>query len=107
MDISGTFAPFASLNFVTPVTTGIIGALDGNDPANRTFVSAELTGFNWAPDEYLVLRWRDANDAGNDHGMGIDDLTVVGPPVIPEPSSLAVLGLGLAALITRRKGCKG
>jgi hypothetical protein len=98
-DISGTFTSHAALNFVTPTTTGTVGALNGNDAANRLSLTDTLTGLSWNPNEYLVLRWRDVDDASADHGMAIDDLTVAG---IPEPSTVALLALGGLATVFAR-----
>jgi len=72
----GTSAP--ALNFTSPThavtTTGV--ALDGNAPANRTAISAGLTGVTVDGGQYLLLRWTDINDVGNDHALALDDLTI-------------------------------
>ena len=47
--------------------------------ANRTAVSATITGLTWAPGQTLVLRWTDVNDGGNDDGLAIDDLSLSTP----------------------------
>jgi autotransporter-associated beta strand protein len=64
----------ASLNF-SSVVVADDGPLNGNDPLSQTSVSATVGGFNWAPGQQLVVRWADANDSGNDHGLAIDDFT--------------------------------
>src|SRR5215831_4541847 len=75
----------AGLNFNTPTTGATAGVLDGNDPANRTvFSPTVLTGVTLNPGDSIFLRWRDIDDSGNDHGFGIDDLTV-SFNAIPEP----------------------
>jgi hypothetical protein len=38
--------------------------------------SAAITRYPILPGEVLLLRWSDPDDAGGDHGFGIDDLTV-------------------------------
>lgn len=62
-------------------TSPIVGAtaatvLDGNAPANRVAnISVTITVTIPAGQE-IMLRWEDLNDAGNDHFMAIDDITV-------------------------------
>ena len=94
---------FAALNFNTPVTGATAGVLDGNDPANRTIISPTvLTGVTLNPGDEIFLRWLDIDDSGNDHGFGIDDLTV-SFSAVPEPSSAVLAGLGFVALISWRR----
>jgi hypothetical protein len=79
-------APGGSFDFVTPSTSGPAGARNGNDSAYRV---ADLGGeifTGWSSGDTLWMRWIENNDAGNDHGLAIDDLsfstgTVVEPPV--------------------------
>ena len=72
---SGAFTPVAGLDFVRPVASGTSGALDGNLAANQRSISGTVAGLAWAPGQYLVIRWTDVNDAGNDDGLAIDDLS--------------------------------
>ena len=71
-----------ALDFVGPKATTTAGALDGNLAANRTAKSATLVAAVAAGQE-LWLRWLDPNDAGNDHGLAIDDLIVTPNCVAP------------------------
>lgn len=66
---------FNGLDFVGPVVGSTGAALNGNDPANRVAKSATITVTVNAGQE-LWLRWKDANDLGNDHGLAVDDLSV-------------------------------
>ena len=95
----GAFTSYAALNFITPTTVGTVGALNGNDPANQVALSSLITGLNWQPNEYLVLRWRDIDEAGSDHGIAIDDFSIT---AIPEPSTVGLVVLGGMALGSRR-----
>lgn len=72
---TGSFVRVPALNAFTPVTTGTVGALNGNAAANRTTITARIA-LTWRPGEQLVLRWSDANDTGADHGLAIDNLTL-------------------------------
>jgi hypothetical protein len=93
----------SALNFNTPTVGATAGVLDGNDPANRTvFSPTVLTGVTLNPGDSIFLRWRDIDDSGNDHGFGIDDLTV-SFSAVPEPSTAALAGLSLLALISWRR----
>ena len=62
-----------ALSFLTPATADVhgSGAVTGfSKDLSATF------GIRLLPGSILLLRWADADDAGNDHAMGIDDLTV-------------------------------
>ncbi len=68
---------FTSLNFSSLINTATATALDGNASANKTiFTNIPITGITINNDEYLMLRWQDVNDVGNDHGLSIDDITI-------------------------------
>ncbi|HAE60146.1 MAG TPA: hypothetical protein DCG54_11765, partial [Anaerolineae bacterium] len=75
-----------SLNFTGPIATATAGALDGNLPANQASLSANITGLNILSNEYVLLRWMDLNDSGNDHGLAVDDLNIVATTFTPLPS---------------------
>ena len=76
----------------------------GNAAANRTTLSATLTGLNLQPNQYLVIRWNDADITGNDNVVGIDDLGVSATfTSTPEPASLSVLAVGAGLLVKRRR----
>ncbi|MGI8499870.1 MAG: endonuclease/exonuclease/phosphatase family protein [Hassallia sp.] len=79
----GTWIDFDSLDFTSPVATATAGALDGNALANRTTLSSTLSGLSLAPNQEIWLRWQDLNDAGNDHGLGIDDFSLSAGVVTP------------------------
>lgn len=101
----GTWTDFNALDFTGPIASATAAALDGNAAANRTSKAATLPITVGAGQEFW-LRWRDANDSGNDHGLAIDDLAVTanGPPVT-NPSGVgtatpATLASGDATLLT-------
>lgn len=81
---------FAPLDFTTPTVGATATALDGNAPTNRQeFLNVLLSDVFISAGEEIFLRWRDVDDASFDHGLAIDDLTVVfnsasnPPPVAP------------------------
>jgi uncharacterized repeat protein (TIGR01451 family) len=64
---------FNALDFVSPVTGTTAASLDGN--VNRLLFSQSLA-VTVAPGQEIWLRWVDTNDAGNDHALAIDDVSV-------------------------------
>lgn len=91
-DVStGTWIDENNLDFVPPVTTGAVGAIDGNNSSNRTLKSFTITALNILNGSSFWLRWNDFNPSGADHGNGIDDISVAfngaTAPPCSEPSS--------------------
>jgi hypothetical protein len=85
------YSAVSALNFVSPITVATGSALDGNASANRVAGITSTINVTWAPGEELFLRWTDANDSSNDHGLGIDNLTVVA--AVPEASAFVFGGM--------------
>ncbi len=92
-----------ALDFTSPVlaNTGSGAAVDGNVAGLVAGISATVSDINWSPGTDLWLRWADLNNTGNDHGLGIDNLTFMA--IVPEPSIVALLGLGAAAMLAVRR----
>ena len=65
--------PGGAFNWTSPVATATAGAVDGNVAGRVANVGGVLTSLNWANNDTLWFRWIDNNDAGNDHGLAIDD----------------------------------
>jgi len=74
--MTGTWIDINSLDFISPVTGGAAGALDGNAATNRTTISNSIPNLSLAPGQEIWLRWSDIDHAGSDHGLAIDDLSV-------------------------------
>jgi len=102
----GSMSAFSSFNIVGPVQVASNGILDGNNPANQAAVMGTFT-FNTplANGESFYVSWNDLNDAGNDAGLAIDNLTISATTdAVPEPATLAVLAAaGLAAASKRKR----
>ncbi len=89
---------FPALNFVSPTVGATASALDGNAASSRqVFVNLLLEGVSLPPGNELFLRWLDLNDSGNDHGLAVDDVTVLfgeaaanAPYVLTHPESRTV-----------------
>ena len=81
-------------DFSSPVNTTTGTSLDGNDPANRTAISINPNLFVPAGN-YLMIRWKDPNHDGTDHGLAIDDVSLgwIASPVISlSPGAIAFVG---------------
>jgi hypothetical protein len=72
---AGTWTATGS-SFSSPINTASALALDGNLAANRTVGITVTIPVSLAVGDEIMLRWEDLNDSGNDHYMGIDDVTV-------------------------------
>jgi DNA/RNA endonuclease G (NUC1) len=80
---------FDPLDFTSPVFGTVATAtLDGNSPANRVAKASPISAVI-NPGQELWLRWVDIDHPNNDHGLAVDDLTLVahgGPASTPTPS---------------------
>lgn len=68
--------PLVGFNIVGPAPVTTNGPLDGNVAPNRTTFSNVMIPVQLAPGETAFVRWSDANEAGNDAGLAIDDLSM-------------------------------
>jgi len=88
-------------DFVNVPSAYVADASSGPNLATLvTPVSATLA--LWSGVSNLEFRVITTNAVGNDEWIGIDDISVTSTPV-PEPATMAILGLGLAAVVRRRR----
>lgn len=73
---SGSWSFVSQLSFSSLVTTGTVGPLDGN--ANRGTVSTILGPFGVGIGSTFWIRFRDFDASGEDDGLAVDDLEVIG-----------------------------
>jgi PKD repeat protein len=68
----------AAFDFNTPVDSDNSGALDGNDPANRVIGIGDTFTLPapLANGGVFYLRWADADNTQQDHGIAVDDLMI-------------------------------
>ena len=80
-----TLTPHPVSDAISPAANTVIGVSSGSTPDRVRSgqsapwsgpVSATLTGLQWAPGQTLFLRWQDADDAGFDAGIALDDLSI-------------------------------
>jgi MYXO-CTERM domain-containing protein len=105
--VTGTWTSAgAGLTFTSPQTAATALTLDGNAAANRVAgLTSTIEELAWAAGTGLWIRFLDANDAGNDHTLTIDNFSFSAAPaeVIPEPGAVLLGALGLLALLRRRR----
>jgi uncharacterized repeat protein (TIGR01451 family) len=82
--VTGSLAEFQSagvavpaLDFTSPITGGTAGALDGNLAANRVAIMFSITGLSIPNGTEVMLRWADPDHTGADHGLSIDEVSVM------------------------------
>ena len=65
-------------NFTSPIANTTAAAVDGNSAGKVSSLGGnlDLTATPWTPGSNLWLRWIDNNDASNDHGLAIDDVSI-------------------------------
>jgi DNA/RNA endonuclease G (NUC1) len=74
---SSNWLEYDPLDFSSPTFgTTAAATLDGNASANRVSKASNLV-VNISPGQEIWLRWKDIDHAGNDHGLAIDDFSVI------------------------------
>lgn len=88
---TGTWVDVNPLDFIAPVSAGTVGALNGNDPANRVTVTYDITGISFPPGTGFFIRWSDGNASGADDALGIDDFSIEPNPIDLVPPVISSL----------------
>jgi virulence-associated protein VapD len=76
---SGTFTNATGLDYAAPINSAIGGSATSSALAciiNDVKSLCINLPTSIANNDYFILRWRDINDANNDHNIAIDDLTI-------------------------------
>ena len=89
---TGTWVDTDALDFISPIATATTTALDGNAVANRTTVLGHVENLNLANGATLWVRWLDADAAGNDDGLAIDDVAFAVPSISIEAADTLTEG---------------
>lgn len=72
---TGVYTAVPNLTFTSPVLSAFPGQVDGNQAGNRATFTVTFAVTVPAGEE-IMLRWEMTNEAGDDHGLAVDDLTV-------------------------------
>ena len=72
---TGTWTAVPSLSFVTP-DTATVGAKNGNAAAERTALSATISGLSIPNGATFWIRWTDTDASGADDGLAVDDFSL-------------------------------
>lgn len=98
-DVTIWTAPGGNFNWTSPVATATAAAVDGNSAGLVSGRGGTVSSLNWSNGDTLWIRWIENNDAGNDHGLAIDDVSF---SAVPAPGALALTGIA-GLLIARRR----
>jgi hypothetical protein len=76
---TGSFTNVTALDYVAPINSSTAGSATSSALACLISEVKSLCidlPTSIANNDYFILRWRDINDANNDHNIAIDDLTI-------------------------------
>ncbi|MBH9575827.1 endonuclease/exonuclease/phosphatase family protein [Inhella proteolytica] len=86
---TGTWHDLNNMDFIAPVRTGSVGALNGNLDANSLLIT-NIAGLSIAPGATFWLRWTDFNASGSDDGLAIDDFSITPIGTAPAKPSVSL-----------------
>jgi predicted extracellular nuclease len=73
---TGAWVDYDALDFNSPNTNAMAGALDGNASGNRNTISFTITGVNIPTGSSFWIRWTDFDISSSDDGLSIDDFSL-------------------------------
>ncbi|NQX02576.1 metallophosphoesterase, partial [bacterium] len=74
---AGTWTAATGGTFTSLVNTATAATLAGNTAANRRGIAVKVTGVSWAPGTELWVRFRDADNTGDEQALAVDDFNFV------------------------------
>ncbi len=101
-DATATWLSLSSFDLGEKLTgSASAGAVDGNLSENQESLNGTISDAMWLDQGLFTVRWTDFNDTGNDGLYALDNFSLSGVTIVPEPSVWALVGVGLLALFTR------
>lgn len=101
---NGAWLDIDELDFTSPVVSGTVGALVGNDTLNSDNVFYTIEGLNIPDGATFFIRWLDFNVSGADDGLAVDDFIIIPKGGISNEPSInftpPVLNFGVVPLET-------
>jgi len=98
---TGTYLPFATLDYTKNSLVSSVTRLNGNLTPNRVLIGDQITGLSIAPGSTFWIRFSDV-DSTLEHGLAVDNFQLTPLPAnadIPEPSSGILLAMGALGCI--------
>ena len=99
--VSSWVSPGGLFDWSSLVNSSTAAAVDGN-AAGLVAGRGGVVNTTWNASETLWVRWAEVNDVGNDHGLAIDNLSLVAgealPSAVPLPAPFALIAAGLGVL---------
>lgn len=89
---TGAWTNVDALDYSSTVTSGPVGALDGNNAANRTAISSSITGLSIPNGATFWIRWNDFDIASSDDGIAVDDFSLKLPGAVINEFSASTAG---------------
>ncbi len=99
--------PGGLFDFSSVVNTASSATVDGNTTGLVAGRGGSVSSLSWAVNDTLWLRWVERNDAGNDHGLAIDNFSFTASrssAAVPDGgTTLTMFGLSFAGLAVLRQ----
>lgn len=80
---SGSWTDIDALDFNAPITSGTVGALNGNAAANSTAITSTITNISIPAGSTFWIRWFDFDVTNSDDGLAIDNFSISAGTVAP------------------------
>ncbi len=98
--LSGTWSDVDALDFSAPITSGTVGALNGNAAANSATITTTISNLSIAPGATFWIRWSDFDVPSSDDGLAIDNFSISAGTVAPATTVSLSVSTGTAFEVT-------